>query len=340
MNIQYWNVSRVDGPAFGTAKYENILAEKLSNSTGVSVRQTKRKPSGIRGTMPLSWLFGYRLRDADIVHATFQTIAPAGFVHRPKNFVVTVHDLAPIVYPEEVRDLSLRLQWYLTPRSLTLADKIIAISHFTKQEILRLTDLPESKIRVVHQGIDHDRYQPRPMIEAREKLGLDTEATYVLVVSSSLEHKRIEDAKPVLDHVREQYPDAKLLKAGYGESLSGEHIVNTGWIPEEEMPLLYNAADVYFHPSEYEGFGLPVLEAMACGTPVVAREVASIPEIVGDSFEMVEPDAGPKEIANAVSSQLSLKSLDQEAIERSKQFSWEKTAVETKDVYDEIDLSS
>ena len=72
-----------------------------------------------------------------------------------------------------------------------------------------------------------------------------------------------------------------MLKAGHGEELKGEGVISVGWVPEEGMPLLFNAADVYLHTSEYEGFGLPVLEAMTCGVPVIANNKASIPEIVG-----------------------------------------------------------
>ncbi len=284
-------------------------------------------------TMPISWLLQYRCHNADLVHATFQTVAPAAFVHRPENFVVTIHDLAPLVYPSEVRDISLRLQWQLTPRALKLSDKIIAISNYTKQEIQRLTDISGSKIEVIHQGIDHSHYRPLEQQKARDRLGLSHQDTFVLVVSSSLEHKRMEEAKPILEAVREKHPDVKLLKAGYGEELTGEHVVNTGWIDEDDMPALYSAADVYLHPSEYEGFGLPVLEAMACGTPVVARDVASIPEIVGDCFDLVSPDAHPEEFADAIFSNLDVDLPYRDAVERSRHFSWDKTARETADVY-------
>ncbi len=80
----------------------------------------------------------------------------------------------------------------------------------------------------------------------------------------------------------------KLLKVGYGDMLQGEGIINLGWVREEDMPSLYNAADIFLHTAEYEGFGLPVLEAMACGVPVVASNSASLPEIVGNCGELVD----------------------------------------------------
>jgi len=217
-----------------------------------------------------------------------------------------------------------------------MADNIIAISEFTKQEIVRLTDVPASKINVVHQGIDHELYRPRPMEQSKRELGLDADTTYLLVVSSELEHKRIEKATSILERVRESSKDVRLIKAGYGEEMTGEHIINIGWVDEEKMPALYSAADVYLHPSEYEGFGLPVLEAMACGTPVVARDVASIPEIVGGCFDLVSPDATADEFAEAIWQYLEVEYPVHEAVERSKEFSWAKTAVDTLNVYREV----
>jgi len=196
-----------------------------------------------------------------------------------------------------------------------------------------LTDIPRSKIEVVHQGIDHHLYAPQPKKEARTRFNLDLDERYVLVVSSGLEHKRVKDVKPILNAVRDEYPEAKVLKAGYGEDLTGENVINTGWVDEEDMPYLYSAADVYLHPSEYEGFGLPVLEAMACGTPIVARDVASIPEIVGDCFDLVSHDASPDEFAEAVSHRISMNQPVEKAVTRSRQFSWEKTARKTAEVY-------
>lgn len=336
MRVCQWNVARKESGPVGTAKYEEMLFKEISNSTNIIPTRIKRNKKGVRGSMPLSWLFQYRNRNEKIVHATFQTVAPAALIHRPEKLVVTVHDLAPLIYTSEVRDFSLRLQWSLTPRALKAADQIIAISQFTKNEITRILGIPESKISVVHQGVDHELYQPRPKEQARGKLGLDEDTPYILVVSSGLEHKRVEKAKPIIECVREEHPEAKILKAGYGEKLSGEHINNTGWISEEDMPYLYSAADVYLHPSEYEGFGLPVLESMACGTPVVARDVASIPEIIGDTADLVPHDASVQTFADRIIKQMQRNQPLSDLVDRSREFSWKKTAVETKEVYESV----
>lgn len=336
MRVCQWNVSQKGSGPVGTAKYEEMLFSELSDISALDTTRIKRRENGVWGSMPLSWLLRYSTEDERIVHATFQTVAPAGLIHRPENLIVTVHDLAPLIYTSEIRDFSLQLQWSLTPRALKAADRIIAISQFTKSEITRILGISESKIDVVHQGVDHELYQPRPKEQARERMGLDEDIPYILVVSSGLEHKRVEEAKPIIECVREEYPEAKILKAGYGEELSGKHIKNTGWVSEEDMPYLYSAADVYLHPSEYEGFGLPVLEAIACGTPVVARDVASIPEIVGDTTDLVPRDAGVQTIADRIVEQMQRSPPLTNLVDRSRKFSWEKTAIETKEVYQSV----
>jgi glycosyltransferase involved in cell wall biosynthesis len=129
-----------------------------------------------------------------------------------------------------------------------------------------------------------------------------------------------------------------LLKCGYGTRLEGPRIVNTGAVPEAWMPILYNAADVLLLTSEYEGFGMPLLEAMACGTPIVASRVASIPEVLGDSGELVDLDA---QDCIATFAERILHVLDQDARNlkghaRSRAFSWEQTAKRTRDVYHQL----
>jgi glycosyltransferase involved in cell wall biosynthesis len=146
-------------------------------------------------------------------------------------------------------------------------------------------------------------------------------------------------AKRVFEEVRKSREDVVFIKAGYSEKLLGENILNLGWIKEDDMPKLFNSADVYLHTSEYEGFGLPILEAMACGIPVVASRVASIPEIVGKAGKLVDLDDEEcvKEFAEAILQILDSNiKIDRPTLERSMEFSWEKTARETLEVYTEV----
>ena len=281
MKIVHWNISKESHPMYAMKKYEDELYENIiSLRDDLLIERIQRSENRIFGSTVFSWLF-YKCKDADIVHATFQTVAPAVYFSKPKKFIVTVHDLAPLVYPSEISDVSIRIQWLLTPKALEKADRIIAISEFTKKELIRLLGINKDKISVIHQGVDHEKYKPMDKKECKEKFGLNPDEKHILVVSSNVEHKRMDLAKKIFDYITCIRDDVKMIKAGYGETLKGEGIISVGWVSEEEMPYLFNAADVYLHTSEYEGFGLPVLEAMTCGVPVIANNKASIPEIVG-----------------------------------------------------------
>lgn len=336
MKIVQWNISKASQPKYALKKYEDELYNNIItiNKKHVIIR-VQRAERKILGSTVFSWPL-YNCKGADVVHATSQTLAPSIYFTNPRRFVVTVHDLAPMVYPSEITDYSLRIQYMLTPRALKKADKIISISHYTKKELVRLTKIDQEDIHVVHQGVDHGNYKPLNKIYSKEKFGLNPDDKHILVVSSNLEHKRMDLAKKVLNCINNQRNDVKMIKAGYGETLEGDGIIRAGWVSEEDMPYLFNASDVYLHTSEYEGFGLPILESMACGVPVVANDKASIPEIMGDCGELIDFN---KVKGDKISSKiLSLidGGLDNEALVRSYNFSWKRTAEETLRVYESL----
>jgi glycosyltransferase involved in cell wall biosynthesis len=141
----------------------------------------------------------------------------------------------------------------------------------------------------------------------------------------------------VFYEVRKSLDNVKLLKLGYGTTLDGEGIINLGWLSEGDMPLVYNASNVLLHTSEYEGFGMPLLEAMACGIPIVASNKASIPEVVGDCGELVDLDADDcvEQFAEKVLNALDVE-RNKKGIERAKMFSWGEVARETFRVYKDM----
>jgi glycosyltransferase involved in cell wall biosynthesis len=336
MKIVQWNISKASHPMYALRRYEDELFKHIKEiRKDWIVERIQRKENRIFGSTVFSWLF-YK-GDADVVHATFQTIAPAIYLKKPKKFVVTVHDLAPLVYSDTIRDISEKIQWFFTPKALKRAGKIIAVSEFTKNEIIRLLGIAKDKIITIHQGVDHSRYKPMDKIKCKEGLGLNPDEKHILVVSSNVKHKRMDLAKKVFEGVKKEREDVKMTKIGYGEGLSGEGIISMGWIEEKEMPMLYNAADVFMHTSEYEGFGLPILEAMACGTPVVVSNKASIPEVVGSYGNMVDIDSDVcvKQFVEKILENID-KRKDKKALEQSKKFSWKKTAEETIKVYENI----
>jgi glycosyltransferase involved in cell wall biosynthesis len=338
VKIVHWNVSKKSHPMSGVKRYEDELFENIRPlSKDLEIERIQRADNTIIGSVPISWLLRYRRRGANIVHATFQTIAPAVYLRKPEKFVVTVHDLSPILFPSEYFEdnISFRVQWMFSAKALRKADRIIAVSEFTKKEAVRLAGVDESTMDVVYEAADGSRYCPMDKERCKQKLGFNTREKHILVVASNLGHKRMDLTQRVFVEVRKQRNDVKLIKAGYAKTLAGEDIINTGWVPEPEMPILYNSADVFLHTSEYEGFGLPILEAMSCGIPVVVSNKASIPEVVGPYGNMVDLDAEDA-VEQFVARILSCidKGIDEEAIAQSQNFSWQRTAAETLKLYE------
>ncbi len=338
MKVIHWNISKKNQPISGVKRYEDELSQKIHDLyPSDDLRRIQRSDNKILGSAFLSWIYRYTQKDADIVHATFQTIAPVVYFRRPTKFIITVLDLTPIIYPETQNDISTKIQWMLTPRALKFPDRIITISEFTKNELIRLWNFDEKKIKVVYLGVDHSRYYPMDKVSCKGKFGLNPNEKHILVVASNLPHKRMDITKKVFEQVKHEYPDIKLLKVGYGDILQGDGIVNLGWVKEEDMPSLYNAADLFLHTAEYEGFGLPVLEAMACDLPVVVSKSASLPEIVGDCGELVDLSVSDY-LENFVSVivQIVKEGSTKNGPEQANLFTWEKTARETYRLYEEV----
>jgi len=170
MKIVQWNISKEEHPMYALRKYEDELFKHLKElRQDWNIGRIWRSDGKILGSTVFSWFF-YKSNNADIVHATSQTIAPAVYfrLKKPRKFIVTVHDLAPLVYPSEITDVSMKIQFMLTPRALKKADRIIAISEFTKGEIMRLPGIEEERISVVYQGVDHKRYKSMDKIKCKE----------------------------------------------------------------------------------------------------------------------------------------------------------------------------
>jgi glycosyltransferase involved in cell wall biosynthesis len=338
MNVVQWNYSKLNSPMSGIKRYEDELFSHIKDlQPDLAIRRIQRPPGRLRGTFCLSWVLRPASQGADIVHATFQSFAPAALFRKPRRFIVTVHDLIPMLYPSTITDCSLRLQRCFTPISLKKVDHIIAISEFTKKEVIRLLGIRAEKISVVYQGIDHSAYKPLVKAECRRRFGLNPEEKHILVVASNEQHKRMDLADGIFRALKKQRSDIKLIKIGYGQQLQGEGIINPGWVAEADMPALFNVADIYLHTSEYEGFGFPVLEAMACGIPVVAGRQASLPEIMGSCGTLIDFSA-PDLVQAFVQAILANLDSDRDwkAIEKSRLFTWDKTAQGTLQVYRDI----
>lgn len=269
--------------------------------------------------------------------------------------VVTVHDLIPMArWRGGVPDLARGRKPWLNLFSfdaLRRARYLIAVSESTRYDLIRYCKCAPGRISVIYQGVDpiFRSYCPAEKSLARQALGLQGDGTRWVLVMGSQVYKNQSGALRAFARLRVIYPGLlELLKTGPPnpewssgvEQLGlGEHVRSLGVVPRAELPNLYNAVDCLLFPSLYEGFGWPPLEAMACGTPVVASNAASLPEVIGEAGLLCAPNDHDG-LAQAMCSVLTDDQLRQTLIERglarARQFTWERTALQTLEVYERI----
>ena len=296
--------------------------------------------------LPVDWFTG----TVDIFHSPDFVLPPL----RRGRRILTVHDLAFLLYPE-CADAHLRdYLEHVVPRSAARADFVVADSANTLNDVVCLLGVAPERVAVVPGGVE-SRFRPEEdhaRIEAlRHRLGLDR-TPFILwlgVLEPRKNVRRLMEAFGLLKR-REDLPHHLLLVGRRGwladdifefaqRSPFREAIHFTGFVEDEELPTLYSAADLFVFPSLYEGFGLPALEAMACGTPVVAAAAASLPEVVGDAGLLVEP-TDVEQLADAMRRLLTDEALRAELCQRglaqAQRFSWEAAAQRLLDVYQRV----
>ncbi len=281
----------------------------------------------------------------DLVHAPVYA-APLG---SRCPFVVTLHDMVPFVYPEMLRPAKRAYLRRIVALSARRSAAVICISESTRRDVLRILGISPDKVHVVPVGVEPAmKPLPRAEVDAfRVKRGLPEE--YLLYVGTLEPRKNIPlllRAYYVLLQAGRALPPL-LVGGGKGwyysaieELISdlalGDHVRLVGYIPQEELALWYNGAKVFIFPSLYEGFGIPPLEAMACGVPVITSNTSALPEVVEDAGMMVDAHS-PDELAVALDHVLRdpqlHRSMAQRGLERAAHFSWEQSARQTAAVY-------
>lgn len=271
------------------------------------------------------------------------------------RYVVTIHDLVPLFFPHAV-PWKHRLFFNLFMKRVAhTADRIITDSEHSRRDIIRYLGVSEQKIRVIYLGYTPqfgDYEHPVSQHDVLARYGITH--PYLLFVGVIEPKKNLERAVEAFALLRQMSgiePNIQLVMAGgngWGverltrtiQACGVEHAVRlTGYVPEHDLPYLYAGAEVFVFPSIYEGFGLPVLEAMTYGAPVVTSTASSLPEIVGEAGILVAPDR-PEAIAEGIAAVL--RSPEQQARMRqasrrqAQRFSWKRTADETYQVYDEL----
>ncbi|MBI5555107.1 MAG: glycosyltransferase family 4 protein [Elusimicrobia bacterium] len=291
--------------------------------------------------------FQLTLQKIDLYHNPAFMLPLVNFGYKK---IITVNDLGFYTFGHDfAKGWHARHMKMMLPLSIKRADKIVAISQATKNQVIDLFQVAPDKIVVTYLGVS-EKYRVIPsQIEVKEVLHkYRIEKPYILFVGTMDPRKNLVRLIKAFQNVKRQKNDLKLVIVGNkGELFSIEldkmvdsgDIILTGYIGEEELVYLYNGASIFTFPSLYEGFGLPILEAMACGTPVITSNVYSMPEVAGEAAILVNPES-TDEISAAINRLLQdepfRKSLIEKGLRRVREFTWEKTAQSTLAVYKEV----
>jgi len=287
----------------------------------------------------------YIKSDADVFHIPWVFHVPGKIKGRS---VVTVHDLIPILpiygvlqYSEPSIEFSYNLK-----RIKNINATVIAISHATKADIVKYTDIPEEKIHVVYCGINHDIHFPQKNEEAIKQLGA-TGRFFLCIGMMSDYRKNFERIVKAFEHVAEKNNDVTLVSTGasinpnikklVSESKFKDRIILLPYVSDDQKRWLLSSTEALLYPSLYEGFGLPVVEAMACGAPSITSNITSMPEAAGNAAILVDPYS-IENMAHEMERILNNPSLRDELIPKglahSAKFTWERAAEETEKVYE------
>jgi glycosyltransferase involved in cell wall biosynthesis len=285
----------------------------------------------------------------DLFHATEHLLPPLTGL----KTVFTFHDAIYALFPQYHLPLNRLFLGLMMPRFLRQAHAIIAVSECSKRDVMRLYSVDPARLHVIYEGVDpafrllNDTTE---LARVREKYNLPSR--FILYFSTIEPRKNLKTLLEAFNTLltRDRTIPALVIAGRKGwlyepvfaqvRKLGLESRVHfTDWVAQEDAPGLLNAADIFAYPSLYEGFGLAPLEAMACGTPVICSNAASLPEVVGDAAILVDPrDVGglAGALERVLSDGLLSEKLRAKGIAQAAKFSWERTARETLRVYESI----
>jgi glycosyltransferase involved in cell wall biosynthesis len=280
----------------------------------------------------------------DIYHVSSQYLSRIAAYRKP--CIITCLDLIPVALPESY-PFPTRFLLKKALKQFKEAEKIITISEYTRRDVINRLEIEKNRVKAIHLGYDKDVFRKKSRSEARRKLGLP-DKKIILHVGSEEPRKNIPLIIESFSTILKEFPDSLLIRVGERRRETdelikklnlGKNVLYRRGITKEELSLLYNAADLLVFPSSYEGFGFPVLEAMASGLPVVTSNRTSIPEVAGDACIMIK-DLDPRELVEGMLRILTDKNLSEnltrKGLTQTEKFSWEKTASETIKVYEDV----
>jgi len=298
----------------------------------------------------LSLIEAYRLSrlirsQDDIVHLPNQNFARfALFIKNP--YIVTVHDLIRFSLGFAQETITEKILLKLDIRGIKRASHIIAVSKHTQNDLIQYLKIPDGRMSVIYNGIDHSIFKPHT-IKLLDK-------PYILYVGSERPRKNLSRLFEAFAKLKGEFPELKLAKVGISGrakkyrretmrklvslGLTGD-VIFVEYITELDLAYYYSSAALLAYPSLYEGFGFPLLEAMACGCPVVTSNTSSLPEVVGEAGIMVNPydtDGLAQAMRRVLTDDKLRDDMVRKGLEQAKRFSWEKAAEQTLEVYNKV----
>lgn len=344
----------------GTSVYINELSKALRSIDDIDnfidikytpIFERKKKISRIIDTIHRDFLWSFnsikqsiKKEEIDLLHCPF----PWASSTLQCKLVVTAHDAAYFRYPENMTSWMSFSMNKMIPRTLKRADKIIANSHFTKKEYLEIYPwIDEDKIIVTHLGINSQFVVIAKQSLDDIKLKYAISSRFILSVCTLEPRKNLKRLLHAFALVKDKIDHDLILAGAYGwknkelysiiDSLGiANRVKFIGHVSLNDLVKLYNLADIFIYVSIYEGFGIPPLEAMACGCPVISSNNTSLPEVVGEAAYKINPFE-MEDIANAIQTLANDEDLKRKYRElglvQAKIFSWEKCAQQTLEVY-------
>ena len=294
-----------------------------------------------------------RRAKVDVFHAPHYTLP----FTTPCNSVVTIHDCIHLLFPQYLPN---RVAHFYARTALWIAanrsSRVLTVSEASKNDILKFFNIDPRKITVIPNGID-EQFKVVPSVEAiaRVQERYQLKSPFLLYVGNVKPHKNLERLIDAFFKLRkdglttltlliigDEITKYTTLRRTVHRYQLHKYVRFLGFVPSDTLSILYRLADAFVFPSLYEGFGLPPLEAMASGTPVITSNVSSLPEVVGDAAMLVDP-YDVNSIANGIQTVLEdsvyREKLTQNGLKRAKFYSWERSVIKVKQIYDELSNS-